>query len=114
MFSSFLGAPKFFSAVGSGMSTGRAWLRPRSCDSAAFGEDRLAAHQAPDVIDHLDKGRTAGEAGIVLVKADLDDLLDVARAGRHHGYPLGEKHRLMDIMRDEDHGLARALPEVEE
>jgi len=29
------------------------------------------------VIDHLDKGRAAGEPRIILVKAGLDDLLDM-------------------------------------
>ena len=49
-----------------------------SRDGLALGEDHHAAHQAPDVIDHLDKGRAAGEPRIILVKAGLSDLLDVA------------------------------------
>src|SRR5262249_9353965 len=48
-----------------------------SRDRLALGEDRLAAHRAPDVIDHLDKGRAADEPRIILVKAGLDDLLDM-------------------------------------
>ena len=66
------------------------------------------------MIDHLEELRGAQQVGVVLVKANLDDLLDPPRPGRHHRDALGEKDRLLHVMGDEDHGLARALPDAQQ
>ena len=42
---------------------------------------------------------------------DVDDLLDPPGPRRHHHDAVGEQHRLVDAVGDEQHGLARAQPE---
>src|SRR5579883_2089198 len=82
--------------------------------AAALGENRLGAHQAPDMVDRLDKGAGSRQFGVFLVEADVDDLLDAPGTGRHHGDPLGEKDRFLHVVGDEDHGLARMLPDAQQ
>src|SRR5579883_2282835 len=82
--------------------------------AAALGENRLGAHQAPDMVDRLDKGAGSRQFGVFLVEADVDDLLDAPGTGRHHGDPLGEKVRFLHVVGDEDHGLARMLPDAQQ
>ena len=47
-------------------------------------------------------------------QVDIDDLPDAAGRARHHHDLVGEEHRLLDRMGDEQHRLAVALPDVEQ
>src|SRR5215211_6031289 len=47
-------------------------------------------------------------------QVDEDFGLDAAGAGGHHDHTRGKKDRLLDIMRDEEHGLLLALPDAEQ
>ena len=49
--------------------------------------------------------RGRGERNVV-------DLLDAAGARRHHDDAVGEQHRLVDRVRDEQHGLAGLHPQL--
>ena len=40
--------------------------------------------------------------------------LDAAGRARQHHYAVGQEHRLLDAVRDEQHGLAVALPDLEQ
>ena len=40
--------------------------------------------------------------------------LDAARPRRHHHHAVGQENRLLDRMRDEQHGQLRALPQVQQ
>ena len=42
---------------------------------------------------------------------DVDDLHDPPRPRRHHHHAVGEEHRLVDAVGDEQHGLPRAQPQ---
>ena len=45
---------------------------------------------------------------------DRHDLLDGGGAGAHDHDPIGELHRLVDIVRDEDDGLSLRLPDAQQ
>ena len=53
-----------------------------------------------------------GVAGPREVDGDL--VHDLARARAHHIDAVGEEHRLVDVVGDEDHGLAQLAPDVEQ
>src|SRR6478735_4638728 len=73
----------------------------------------LAADQVPDVVAileqldrfaHLDVARSR--------QVDLDFLADARRPCGEHHHAVGEEHGLVDVVRDEDDGFSRSLPEA--
>ena len=45
---------------------------------------------------------------------DVDDLLDGGGAGAHHDHAVGELHGFVDVVGDEDDGLALRLPDAQQ
>src|SRR5262245_40094894 len=85
-------------------NSGTAWPPPHCC-SLPLRLDRLFADEVPDLVDLVDERLRLEDVRIVLVEARIDDGLDAAGPRRHHRDALGEKHRLLHIVGDEDHGL---------
>src|SRR5713101_391368 len=65
------------------------------------------------------------EPSELLPEADLDDIarprdgdgiagLDPSRAGREHDHLVGERDGLLEVVGDEEHGVARLRPEVQQ
>src|SRR6185312_1268487 len=80
-----------------------------------LGDDRLVAHELPQVVDLLGEVARAHDLlGIALREARLDDLLDAAGARRHHRDAVREIDRLTHVMGDEDHGLGGAPDDGEQ
>src|SRR6266446_9898850 len=76
---------------------------------------RLAADEVPDVVAvfealHRLLHREVARAG----KVDAHLLADARGAGGEDDDAVAEEYRLLDIVGDEDNGLARALPELDE
>jgi len=63
---------------------------------AALDEQRMAARRQP--------ARSR--------ERDVVDLLDLSRTWRHHDDAVGEQHRFVDRMRNEQNGLSRLHPEI--
>src|SRR5919199_288435 len=76
------------------------------------GRDGLLAHEMPDVLADLDEFRPVEDlVAAGPVEPDLDDVLDPAGARAHDRDPVGQEYGLVHVVRDEDHGLAAALPD---
>src|SRR6516162_5384167 len=45
---------------------------------------------------------------------DANVVEDAAGPGGEHDHAIGEVHRFVDVVGDEDHGLARAVPDIEQ
>src|SRR5229473_363106 len=71
--------------------------------------------RSPDVIDIGDEFRLAFDVEPARPRqVDVDRLLKPSRPARKHQHAIGEEHRLVDLMGDEQHGLAALFPDAQE
>ena len=75
----------------------------------------LLLDHLPDGVLELDEPRVAldGQRTRALER-HVEHALDAAGPRAHHHDPIGQVHRLVDLVRDEQHCLARARPDLEE
>ena len=73
----------------------------------------LRQEQLGNLLRRLDEQRVAARREPARARqSDLEHLLDAAGARRHHDHAVGEQHRLVDRVGDEQHGLAGLHPQV--
>src|SRR6476660_7319946 len=103
-------APCMLAGAGAGGSS--AWARsrlvmdaPLSCHRQHAGLLRFLLDQPPDALYDLQERRLKlDQEGAFRRQVDGDDLLDAGGTRREHDHPIGEKHRLVDLMGDEQRG----------
>src|SRR5262245_39942148 len=89
------------------------WTRSVSWRLGFFGR---RVHQPLDA-DHVILVATVEQQRGAVARPrqrDRDDLLDAAGGARHHRDAVGEVYGLLDAVGHEQHGLAIALPDVEQ
>jgi len=70
---------------------------------------------APSHPDHADLGALEAIPLLRLAhRGDVDDFADPPRASRHHRDAIGEEHGFIDLMGDEQDGLASLAPDLEQ
>src|SRR5262245_44351521 len=101
-----------------------------------ISDDAIAAPSLDARIEHLDQlllfegacdlgAQALDEVGAIVLELRADHAAgprhvdrhaveNSARARREHDYAIREVYRLVDVVGDEDHGLARATPDVEQ
>ncbi len=84
--------------------------------SPMFNEDTFAhiiLNQPPDMIDQGDEsGLALGRQRPRSRQLDPDILEDASGPACKHKHTVGEKDSLIDLVRDEEHGLAAFLPDA--
>src|SRR5687768_17137046 len=79
------------------------------------GVPNVASDEPPDLVLVLDEAlRPLHLEGARAWQFDGDVGDDPSRAPRHDDDAIGEEHRLVNLVRYEEHGLARRVPDTQE
>src|SRR6185437_4765086 len=110
-------APRYQTAISTATiaSTGRAWPSRRRWARLFIDVAVSRAQAEPDAMRDLGETRILADLEIAVARQiALDDVDDAAGPRRHHHDAARQEHRLGNRVRDEDHRLAGALPQLEE
>src|SRR5581483_7155356 len=90
-------------------------------DGLAIVEDELAAladlllDQGPDLVQVLEEHRLTLDVQRPRARdVDIENGLDAARPRAHHDHPIRQEDRLVNLVGDEQHRLARGVPHLEQ
>src|SRR5688572_31049603 len=114
---SSVGLVRTYQATSSAANSANCQMRSALLPLTGIALQHFFLHRTPDQAVQLDEARRQADLGHVARPRQVDDeLADRVRfrAGGHHHHAVGERDRLFQVMRDEDHRLAVGRPQLEQ